>query len=428
MQRRTTSRYTDRMSDASRGISRRRFLALGGGALAGAGLIACDGFSDSPGATGTAPAPPNSATPPALPTSTAGPPTPVPTPVPTAPPAPLASMIGQMLLVGFRGLAVPEDDPLAQAIASGRLGNVVLFESDGAGGLRNVESPAQVAALDASLQSYAPSPMLIAADEEGGKVARLDPRHGFPETVSEEYLGNRDDTALTAQYAGSMATVLSQAGINLNLAPVVDLNVNPANPVIGSLGRSFSADPDVVTRQALAFIDAHHAQGVLCTLKHFPGHGSSTADSHLGFVDVTGTWSRTELEPFRRIIAAGKADAIMTAHIFNATLDPDYPATLSRATIEGVLRGELGYDGVVLTDDMQMGAISQYYGFDQAIERAINAGADIISIANTTVYQTAANERAFAAIDGAVAAGRIPASRIEQSYARIMRLKQRLSA
>jgi beta-N-acetylhexosaminidase len=332
-----------------------------------------------------------------------------------------------MIMGGFRGLTVDASDPVGQAVASGRLGNAVLFESDSSGGLRNIESAEQVAALDASLQQLAPAVMLIATDEEGGKVARFDPRHGFPPTVSEQYLGEQDDVGLTQQYAGSMASVLAAAGVNLNLAPVVDVNTNPDNPVIGSLGRSFSADPAVVTRQALAFIDAHHAQGVLCTLKHFPGHGSSTADSHLGFVDVTTTWSRAELQPFRDIIAAGKADAIMTAHIFNATLDPDYPATLSHATITGLLRGELGYDGVVLTDDMQMGAIANYYGFEQAIELAINAGADIISIANTTTYDGAAGQRAYDAIEAAVAAGRIPAARIDESYARITRLKQRIT-
>lgn len=403
------------MSDASRGMSRRRFLTLTGGALAGVALTACDESSTDP-----ATAPSSTSTPTVVPTSTPIPPTPTPV-------VPFDRKIGQMLMAGFRGLSVVGADPLATSIASGRLGNVVLFESDGSGGLRNVESAAQVAGLDAALQEFAPGVMLIAADEEGGKVARFDPRHGFPATVSEQYLGSEDDIALTAEYAGGMASVLAAAGVNLNLAPVVDLDVNPANPVIGSLGRSFSADPEVVTRQALAFIDAHREHGVLCTLKHFPGHGSSAADSHLGFVDVTDTWSRVELEPFRNIIAAGKADAIMTAHIFNATLDADYPATLSQKTIDGLLRGELRYDGVVLTDDMQMGAISQYYGFEQAIELAINAGADIISIANTTVYRPDAHERAFAAIAEAVQAGRIASNRIEQSYTRIMRLKGRLT-
>ena len=183
-----------------------------------------------------------------------------------------------------------------------------------------------------------------------------------------------------------------------------------------------------MVRQALAFIDAHHAHGVLCTLKHFPGHGSSTADSHKGFVDVTSTWSLRELKPYRDIIAAGKADAIMTAHVFNANIDPDYPATLSHNTITGILRGELGYDGVVISDDMQMGAIRDYYGFEEGVELAIHAGVDIISIANQTgTYDPLLHERGFAAIQQAVEAGRISPARIDESYRRIMALKAGLA-
>lgn len=411
------------MTPAARRINRRRFLALTGATLAAAAAAACrDTASPPPGATAPATTAPPTPAPTAIPPTTAA----IPPAATAIPESPYSAKIGQMILGGFDGLTVAPGDPVGRAVAAGHLGNVVLFETGPDGGLRNIQSAAQVTTLDAGLQQLAPTALLIATDEEGGEVARFDPRHGFPPTVSEQYLGEQDDTALTARYAGSMAQVLASVGVNLNLAPVVDLNVNPDNPVIGALGRSFSADPAVVTRQALAFIDAMHADGILCTLKHFPGHGSSTADSHLGFVDVTNTWSPTELEPFRNIINAGKSDAIMTAHIFNARLDPDYPATLSHATITGILRNQLGYDGVVLTDDMQMGAIANYYGFEQAIELAINAGADIISIASTTISGGDAGGRAFAAIADAVAAGRIPAARIDESSARIQRLKQRI--
>jgi beta-N-acetylhexosaminidase len=162
-------------------------------------------------------------------------------------------------------------------------------------------------------------------------------------------------------------------------------------------------------------------------LKHFPGHGSSKDDSHLGFVDVTGLWSRKELEPFRNVIQAGVADAIMTAHIYNKDLDPDVPATLSKPVITGILRGELGFNGVVITDDMQMGAIRQYYGFDQAIEMAINAGADIIALSNNgDQYLPNLAEDGFMAIRRAVDAGRISEARINESYERIVQLKSRL--
>jgi beta-N-acetylhexosaminidase len=269
--------------------------------------------------------------------------------------------------------------------------------------------------------------MLISVDQEGGQVARLRPDKGFPETVSPLFLGNRNDLDLTYRYASGMAEAMAAAGINLNLAPVVDVNVNPSNPAIGLHERSFSADPEVVAQQALTFIQAHHDSGVLCTLKHFAGHGSSTADSHLGFVDVTTTWTESELIPFQRVIEAGQADAIMTAHIFNANIDPTYPGTLSEATINGLLRTQLGYDGVVITDDMQMGAISQYFGFDRAIELAIFAGSDIISVANTLSYDPNAAQRTFDAVMAAVARGSVTEDRIDQSYRRILLLKTRLA-
>ena len=175
-------------------------------------------------------------------------------------------------------------------------------------------------------------------------------------------------------------------GINQNLAPVVDLNVNPVSPAIGAYERSFGADVDKVTAHARAFIEAHHAHQVLCTLKHFPGHGSAAGDSHNGFVDVTETWSHEELAPYATLIQAGLADAVMTAHVFNRQWDETDPATLSPAVITGLLREELGYSGVVFSDDMQMGAIQQFYTFEEAIRKALEAGVDVIAIANNSVY------------------------------------------
>jgi beta-N-acetylhexosaminidase len=160
-------------------------------------------------------------------------------------------------------------------------------------------------------------------------------------------------------------------------------------------------------------------------LKHFPGHGSSTADSHLGFVNVTDTWSSVELEPFRNIVHDGLADMIMTAHIFNAHLDPDYPATLSKATITGILREQLGWDGVVSTDAMEMGAISDNYGFEQAIALAVNAGADILLYGNSSGEDVV--PRVLAALKGFVSDGTITEARIDQSWTRIQKLKSRLA-
>jgi beta-N-acetylhexosaminidase len=347
----------------------------------------------------------------------------------TTPEASLEVKIGQMLMVGFRGLAVDDGHPVVQDIQDRFLGGVVLFDYDvpTQTPVRNIESPAQVMELIAALQTFSPLPLLVAIDQEGGQIGRLKEEFGFPATVSAKYLGNMNDLALTREHASAMAATLAQLGINLNLAPVVDLNMNPDNPIIGRLERSFSADPDIVTDHALEFIKAHRQHGILCTLKHFPGHGSSTGDSHLGLVNVTNTWTPTELEPYDNIIRAGEADAIMTAHVFNAHLDPEYPATLSKPTVTGILREELNYDGVVISDDMQMGAIANHFGFETAVQASVEAGVDIIAIANNSVYEEDVVSRTVALIKQLVQDGKISENRIDESYQRIQRLVSKLS-
>jgi beta-N-acetylhexosaminidase len=336
--------------------------------------------------------------------------------------------IGQMLMVGFHGLEVDNGHFIVRDIRERHVGGVVLFDYDvpSQQAVRNVESPSQVKGLIASLKSASANPLLVAIDQEGGTVARLKERHGFPATVSHRHLGQLDDLETTHKQAALIAKTLADLGINLNLAPVVDLCANPDNPIIARYERCFSADPLVVTHQALQFIRAHHEQGGLCALKHFPGHGSSTGDSHLGFTDVTDTWSRVELEPYIRIIGSGQADAIMTAHVFTANLDKQYPATLSQATIKGILRKELNYDGVVISDDMQMGAIINRYGFEVAIRKAIEAGIDILVFANNSVYEEDVARHAIGVIRELVRKGIISEPRIDESYRRIQRLKSRL--
>ena len=332
-----------------------------------------------------------------------------------------------MLLVGFRGLTVEEAADIAADIRDRNLGGILLFDTDQPthSPVRNVQSPAQLTVLVTGLQALADTPLLVAIDEEGGLVARLDQRHGFPPTISAADLGARNDVAFTTEAGKQIAETLASVGVNLNLAPVVDLNVNPTNPIIGALGRSFSADPAVVTAQAEAFVSGHRAVGVHTTLKHFPGHGSSTGDTHLGVVDVTATWSRTELEPFANLVRDGMADAILTAHVFNATLDPDNPATLSQPTITGILRQQIGWDGVVISDDMQMGAIRQAYGYRDAVRLAILAGVDILTIAQQQVFETGIVATTIDLIEGMVRDGSLSEARIDESYARIQALKQR---
>ncbi len=328
-----------------------------------------------------------------------------------------------MLLVGFRGLTAEEAAPTVADLAERGLGGVLLFSRDQLTGAdRNVASPEQLRSLVADLKAVATVPLIVAIDQEGGQVARLGPRHGFPATPSAATMGT-GEPAETAAIARAMATTLADAGITLNLAPVVDLAINRDNPIIAGIERSFSADQATVIAHAAAFIEGHHEIGVECAIKHFPGQGSAGADTHLGIVDVTDAWTESELEPFSALVASGAADAVLTAHIFNAALDPDHPATLSRATMTGILRERLGYDGPVISDDLQMGAIRDAVGYEEAVALAIEAGIDLLLIANQLVYEPDVVRDTIAIVERHVREGRISESRIRESVDRIDRLR-----
>ena len=394
-------------------LSRRRFLVGGLLALVSALAAACAAVIGSQLPT------------PSSEPSRAPSPTPEPTPSPSPAGPGLRERIGQMLVVGFRGLTPEEAAPTRDLIAAGTLGGVILFSVDQpTGGPRNVESPEQLRALIADMAAAAPAttPLLVAIDEEGGQVARLGPQHGFPPTRSAAELGQGTPSE-TRDAAAAIARTLAEVGVTLNLAPVVDLAVNPDNPIIAGIGRSFSADPAVVTSHARAFIEAHHAAGIRSAIKHFPGQGSATGDTHLGIVDVTDEWTDVELEPFRTLVADGLPDAVLTAHIFNATLDPDHPATLSHATVDGLLRHDIGFDRAVISDDLQMGAIRDAYGFDEAVALAIEAGIDLLLVANQIVYEPDVATRIVDLVEGLVREGRISEARIDASYRRILALK-----
>ncbi len=340
----------------------------------------------------------------------------------------LRDKIGRMVLTGFVGLEAGKSSPVGTEIVNREITGVVLFDYNvGPGMPRNIASPGQLRTLTTQLEGLSPRPLIIAVDEEGGAVARLSPSHGFPATVSAAYLGALNDVQVTYDAGRAIARTLAAEGLNLNFAPVVDLNINPANPIIGRYDRSFSADPDVVTRNAEAFIRAHHDQGIPTTLKHFPGHGSSTGDSHLGFVDITDTWTEAELEPFANIVADGLADVIMVGHLYNANFDPDWPASLSHKTVTGVLREQLGYDGVVITDSMGMAAITDLYSFETAVQQAIEAGVDILLYASP-IGEGSTAERFIDHVESLVLSGVIKESRIDESLARIDALEARFPA
>ena len=333
-----------------------------------------------------------------------------------------------MLMVGFRGLEL--DDATAQMLRDIGPGGVILFDRDGPSGgaiPRNIAAPEQLRALTAQLQDGAAIPYFIAIDAEGGYVNRLKEKYGFTLKVPTALELGRQSPANTAAVAGALAEELRAAGINWNLAPVVDVDIDPDSPAIGKWERAFSADPAVVTAHAAAFIDAHRERGVITALKHFPGHGSAGGDTHLGVTDVTATYQRdAELAPYNALIGGGYAGAVMTAHIVNRELDAaGRPATLSADIITGLLREELGFAGVVISDDMQMGAIVAEYGLAEAAVAAVNAGVDIVLLANQQGdYDTAPVYQVRDALLAAVSDGTIPQARIAEANDRIRQLKE----
>lgn len=340
---------------------------------------------------------------------------------------PLEVQLGQLLTVGFRGATADEAAPFIERIRRYHLGGIWLTDADSPMGRApgNVRSPDQLRQLIADLQSAARVPLLVTIDVEGGTVNRLKEEFGFPRFPAPQDVGERDDLAYTREQATQMARMLRELGINMNLAPVVDLNTNPDNPIIGRRGRAYSADPSVVIRHAAAFIRAHHEQNIMCVLKHFPGHGSSTTDSHLGMVDVTTTWSEADLAPYRALLAEGLVDAVLSAHVFLRQYDDTAPATLSPRIMTGLLREELGFDGVVLTDDMNMGAIGRYFSPADALARAMNAGVDIILHGNVLHYDEHIVEKTIGQMHALVESGAVPRERVRESYERVMRLKAR---
>lgn len=336
----------------------------------------------------------------------------------------LAQKIGQMIMVGFKGTDAdaPEVQQLIGWLGEGKIGGVMLLG-------RNVSSPQQVKHLAQLIAAASPGRLpLIAVDQEGGKVQRLSARNGFSNFPSarDVVARGKPDDAEAGVYA-DMAETVASAGANVNFGPVVDLNSNPDNPVIGALGRSYSAKPKVVSGYATSFLKAHHRRGILVAAKHFPGHGSSDTDSHLGATDISASWTPAELEPFKALIDSG-TDMIMVGHLIHPRFSDakGIPATLSRKALTGELREKLGFDGVIITDDLQMGAIHDHWKLKQSVIKAVNAGNDILLYANYLNYDPAIGTKVHAIIVEAVLEGEIDESRIDEAFERIITMKGKL--
>ena len=355
----------------------------------------------------------------------------------------LKQKIGQMLLVGFKGFEINENDDITKDILGERIGGVLLFDYDKPTNTheRNIKNPSQLSNLTQSLQKYTRQaanryknslyPLFIAIDYEGGKkVSRITPQYGFPDTLNAKQLSLFGiDTA--KNQASQMATTLNALHINMNMAPVVDIDVNPVNPIIGALDRSFSKNPSIVTKYATIFSKAFKDNNIICAYKHFPGHGSATSDTHKGFADVTNTWQKYELDPYKALLNKPYAcDMVMVAHVVNKKLDQTgYPASLSKPIMTDLLIKKLKFKGIIITDDIEMKAISNHYSLESTLKLAILGGANIITIGN---QEHPYSRKRIAQIiniiykDATVGANHnLFKKQIEISYQKITKIKQR---
>ncbi|MEE0978752.1 MAG: glycoside hydrolase family 3 N-terminal domain-containing protein, partial [Muribaculaceae bacterium] len=336
----------------------------------------------------------------------------------TLPDSTLKQLAAQMLIIGFQSDSLETDPNLRHYLTEIKPGGIILFDIDltkkGGLGSRNIKNPQQLAHLTQQIKQTAGYPIIIAADQEGGLVQRLKPQYGYQQIPSAHKIGteiNNPDTTL--HYASVMAQQLKQAGINMNLAPELDTH-SPQCPVIGKLNRAYSSNTDTIALHASITINQLLKNNIIPVAKHFPGHGSATADSHYGLTDVTQTWTPDELRPFKKLIDANTLPAIMTAHIINKNIDPDNPATLSHKTLTQLLRQTLGYNGTIITDDLYMKGIISNYTIPQAIITTINAGADMIIIGNNinTGFEPDRPQKIINIIVDAVKQGKIPQQRL----------------
>lgn len=292
----------------------------------------------------------------------------------------LREQLHKMLIIGFDGLDIKQNSNLINQINNG-LGGVILFDKyiDDKTKSKNIESKEQLKELTSSLQNISKNKLIICIDQEGGKVARLKEEKGFDSSLSAKEISTLSLEESKVVY-NNLSSQLQDLGINCNFAPLVDLGINKDSKIIYGLDRAYSNNSEIVIQYAKVFMDALKDHQIISVLKHFPGHGSAKDDSHEGFVDISNTWDKIELTPYKQLLH--KTKMIMSAHVFNSNLDEDFPATLSYKINTQLLREQIGYDGVLITDDLQMAAIKAHFSKEKAIELAINSGADMLMYCN----------------------------------------------
>jgi beta-N-acetylhexosaminidase len=326
-------------------------------------------------------------------------------------------MTGQMLMSGFEGTTL--NAKTEDLIRNRHVGGLILFS-------RNYENPKQLHTLIRDLQDVATStstglPLFISVDQEGGRVARLtEPFTKYPPLCC---LGHAQSESLAYRFGQSLAAELLDVGINMDYAPVLDVHTNPDNPIIGD--RAIASDPDTVAKLANSFIKGFKDKGMIPVGKHFPGHGDTHLDSHLDLptVDrVAATLEAVELVPFRETIAQG-LEVIMTAHVIYSAWDNKNTATFSKTILQDILRQKLGFQGVIMSDDLEMKAVEKYFSFDAFPRMGVEAGIDMFLVCNSVEKIKVLHDQLMKDVSN----GTIPIAPIQQSVERILRLKKNLT-
>ncbi|MEO2186484.1 MAG: glycoside hydrolase family 3 N-terminal domain-containing protein [bacterium] len=340
----------------------------------------------------------------------------------------IKTMIGQMIMVGLRGTSPDDAKYFFRSLNGLTIGGVILYDQNvttSPPSSHNILSPEQVKDFNEALQSFSPTPLLIGIDEEGGQVNRLKEKYGFPQSNSWAKLGLLNDIVETQSCATRMASTLSKYGFNLNFAPVLDLSVNP-DGFIAKKERCFSNDPKNIAIHSEIFMKAHLDENVVPVCKHFPGQGSAGGDTHEGMADVTETWSETELIPYQTLIDNDCIPAIMTSHLFHQRMDPELPATLSSKILTNLLRNKMGFEGVIISDDPQMGAIANHYDLKTIIRLMIRAGVDIFCFGNNLVFDPDIVQKVQSITLELLDERDITSNQIKKSFNRIVDLKTKI--
>ena len=340
----------------------------------------------------------------------------------------LEQTIGQLIIAGFRGSTITPKSDIIRYVKDYDISGVILYDEDmenKRNKTRNVVSQHQLQNLTKGLQACSNKPLLISIDQEGGEVNRLKKRYGFPDFPSWNEIGFVNDIQNTKQYSEMLGNCMNDVGINLNYAPVLDLDYGKSS-YIGNANRALSKDPNKVIKHSSIFISELKKKGVLSCAKHFPGQGSGIGDTHKGLTDITKTWSEVELLPYHKLIKQNELEMVMISHVFHRELDPKLPASLSNRITSKLLRDEISFEGVIICDDPSMKAISENYSLEDTFCLMINAGIDMFCLGNNLSYDANYIPKCIDAIKSGIKNKRISLDLVENSISRINELKKNI--